>query len=110
MMLDGLQSYIYDRLFPKGQVDYRNGALVRFADDILIVARSKTYAELIMQIVTEFLSERGLRINYEKSYIVNVNQGFDFLLVIIRKGTAFYMPHLRTVQLSNWSMNWSHSL
>lgn len=79
MMLDGLQSYIYDRLFPKGQVDYRNGALVRFADDILIVARSKTYAELIMQIVTEFLSERGLRINYEKSYIVNVNQGFDFL-------------------------------
>ena len=38
MMLDGLQSYIYDRLYPHGGVDYKNGNLIRFLDDMIVTA------------------------------------------------------------------------
>ena len=40
MLLDGLQTYIYDRLYPYGGVDYLGGNIIRFADDIVITARS----------------------------------------------------------------------
>lgn len=79
MLLDGLQSYIFDRLYPNGKADYLNGNSIRFADDITVMARSREQAEAIMQIVIEFLAERGLRINHEKSYIVDMATGFDFL-------------------------------
>ena len=79
MILDGLQSRIFDRLFPNGRFDYSDGKMFRFADDILILARSEEHAKFIMQVVEEFLAERGLRINHEKSYITNVYCGFDFL-------------------------------
>ena len=79
MMLDGLQSYIYDRLYPSGGVDYPNGNLNRLLDDMVITARDRTQAELIMQIVEEFLACRGLRLHPEKSYITNVYEGFDYV-------------------------------
>ena len=79
MLLDGLQSYIYDRLYPKGKVDYLDGDAFRYADDILITCRSKDRAEQILGIVTEFLSVRGLGVNHEKTHIANAIYGFDFL-------------------------------
>ena len=48
MLLDGLQSYIYDKLYPHGGVDYLNGSAIRFADDIIITARCKDSAAKIM--------------------------------------------------------------
>ena len=44
MLLDGLQSYIYDGLYPEGGVDYSDGSMVRFADDIVVTARTKESA------------------------------------------------------------------
>ena len=79
MMLDGLQTYIYDQLYPSGSVDYLNGNLIRFADDMAVTARSRIQAEKVMQIVAEFLSQRGLRMHPDKSFIVNVHDGFNYL-------------------------------
>ena len=79
MLLDGLQSYIYDRLYPTGGVDYLGGNTIRFADDIIITARSYGQANAILSIICEFLSERGLKINPDKSYVADVKKGFDFL-------------------------------
>ena len=79
MLLDGLQSYIYDRLYPAGGVDYLNGNTIRFADDIIITARSQEQASLILDIACDFLGDRGLRMNQDKSYIADVNRGFCFL-------------------------------
>lgn len=79
MVLDGLQSYIYDRLYPKGGTDHINGSMVRFLDDIVVTARSRQQAELIMQIVTEFLAERGAKPNPTKSYVACITEGFDYL-------------------------------
>lgn len=53
--------------------------MIRFADDVIVTARSRGRAELIMQAVMEFLADRGLKINYEKSRIADVKRGFDFL-------------------------------
>lgn len=79
MLLDGLQTRIYDRLYPRGGTDYKNGSMVRFADDIVVTARSKVEAEKIRDIVQEFLAERGLKFNEKKTYIVSVYDGFTFL-------------------------------
>lgn len=79
ILLNGLQSYIYDHLYPSGKVDYLDGGMYRFADDILVTARSRRTAEHIMEIVQDFLYERGLRINSDKSYIASLSDGFDYL-------------------------------
>ena len=79
MVLDGLQTYIYDNLYPRGGTDHINGAMIRFLDDIAITARSWQQAEVIMQIVMEFLAERGAVLNPKKSKIAVITEGFDFL-------------------------------
>lgn len=79
MVLDGLQSYIYDRLYPDGGVDYAGGGLYRFADDILVTARNREQVEQIKQIVEEFAAARGLRLNEEKTKIRSLRMGFSFL-------------------------------
>ena len=79
MMLDGLQSHIYDSLYPQGGVDYLDGGLVRFADDIVVTARTRESAERVMQAIQSFLFERGLCCNQEKTCIAHVSKGFNFL-------------------------------
>lgn len=80
MVLDGLQKYIYNSLYEYvNRIDYSDGDMVRFADDIVICCRSQERAERIMDIVETFLAERGLTLNHEKSYIAPIEEGFDFL-------------------------------
>lgn len=79
MLLDGLQTYLYDHLYPQGNVDYADGSMVRFADDIIITARSHESATQIFQIVESFLAARGLGFNQEKTKIVHITEGFSFL-------------------------------
>ena len=79
MLLDGLQSYLYDRLYPNGGIEHRFGCMTRYADDMVISAKSREQAEAIIQIVTEFLAKRGLGLNYEKSSIYHIEAGFNFL-------------------------------
>lgn len=78
MILDGLQSYIYNKLYPYGHTEYAEGCMTRFADDIVVLARTEETANCIFQIVSEFLAERGFRPSPIKSYVVHVSEGFDF--------------------------------
>ena len=79
MLLDGLQSYIYDGLYPQGNVDYADGNMVRFADDIIVTAKTRESAEQIMALIRDFLSSRGLGFSQNKTYIVHITEGFSFL-------------------------------
>lgn len=79
MLLDGLQSYIYDNLYPHGGVNYANGNVIRFADDLCIFAKTRGDADRILNVVRKFLEERGLRLNQAKTHIANLAIGFDFL-------------------------------
>ncbi len=79
MALDGMQEYIFDKLYPDGKIDYANGNLVRYADDLIVAARSREDAERICLIIQEFLRIRGLEMSRQKTHIININDGFSFM-------------------------------
>lgn len=79
MTLDGIQLMLYDLQEGKEKIDYYDGYAIRFADDILITARTFESANLFLNKVKEFVNVRGLKLSDEKTYITTVNQGFDFL-------------------------------
>lgn len=82
-VLDGLQRYIFTGLYGDDynskNIDYSNGNLIRFADDILIQARDQYTAELALEFVKEFLEKRGLTTSPEKTKICDISVGFTYL-------------------------------
>lgn len=65
----------------------RNHRIVRYADDILILKRSKKGAENAQEQARQYLEkELKLKVNVEKSHIVHSYQGVKFLGVEIRTG------------------------
>jgi RNA-directed DNA polymerase len=81
MVLDGLQREIFKGIygFTHEDADYCNGSLVRFADDVFVTARNLDSAKKIIRIIENFLQPRGMRLSAEKTTIINVRRGFDFL-------------------------------
>jgi RNA-directed DNA polymerase len=60
--------------------------LVRYADDFIITGVSQTLLEEeVKPLVVQFLTERGLELAEEKTRIVRIDQGFDFLGFNVRK-------------------------
>ena len=53
--------------------------MIRYADDFIILARSKEAAEEILSKSEEFLSGLSLRIKKEKTSIKHIREGFSFL-------------------------------
>ena len=80
MTLDGLERELkYFRT--KGKVH-----LTRYADDFVVTGVSKELLEHeILPIIKKFLGERGLELSQEKTRIVHIREGFDFLGQNIRK-------------------------
>ncbi len=66
--------------------------VIRYADDFVITAASKELlVDRVIPAVEAFLAERGLRLSAEKSRIVHIEEGFDFLGATIRKYGRKYM-------------------
>ncbi len=59
--------------------------LVRYADDFVVFAHTKEKAEESKEKLTKFLRERGLAFSEEKTQIVHLDDGFDFLGFNIRR-------------------------
>jgi len=59
-------------------------AVVRYADDFVCFCETKQDAECVQRILTEWLKERGLTLSEEKTRIVHLTEGFDFLGFNIR--------------------------
>lgn len=64
--------------------NYRNWligkrAVVRYADDFLVFCEPKEDAEKSAQIINEWLGKRGLSLSTEKTRIIHLSEGFDFL-------------------------------
>ncbi|MEW6217852.1 MAG: reverse transcriptase domain-containing protein, partial [Candidatus Bipolaricaulota bacterium] len=67
----------------KGLANYR---LVRYADDwVLMVAGTRADAERLREEAAVVLLPMGLRLSQEKTRIVHIDQGFDFLGVRIQR-------------------------
>lgn len=54
-------------------------AVIRFADDFIILCKSVEDAKLAKEEANAFLSERGLHLSEEKTKICHLNDGFDYL-------------------------------
>ena len=59
--------------------------LIRYADDFVIVCKSKTIAVKVKQSIKEHLSTIGLTLSDEKTKITHIYDGFNFLGFNIRK-------------------------
>ncbi len=53
--------------------------MMRYADDIIVAVRSEETGNVVRQVVSEFLSERGLELSEEKSKVINIHDGFTFM-------------------------------
>lgn len=54
--------------------------LVRYADDFVVTGSSRELLETVVRPwVVEFLRERGLQLSEEKTRVVHITEGFDFL-------------------------------
>jgi RNA-directed DNA polymerase len=68
-----------------GSPNYR---LIRYADDfVVLVSGTKAHAEALKDEVAAVLSPMGLRLSEEKTMIVHIDQGFDFLGFRVQRQT-----------------------
>lgn len=54
-------------------------AMVRYADDFVVFTETEEDAQTCKRILTEWLNQRGLEFSEEKTKIVSLNEGFNFL-------------------------------
>lgn len=64
---------------------YSNRAWVRYADDFVVFCRTKEDAEQVVEILRAWLKDRGLSLSEEKTQIVHMSEGFDFLGFNVRQ-------------------------
>lgn len=84
MVLDGLEHRLAERIRKRkttdGKVVYNPKLnLIRYADDFVITGDSPETLAKAKEVVAVFLAERGLELSPEKTRIVPLSQGFNFL-------------------------------
>ncbi|MEH1988908.1 group II intron reverse transcriptase/maturase [Nostoc sp.] len=52
---------------------------VRYADDMVIILKPKDNAEKILDKISHFLAERGMKVSQQKTKLTATTDGFDFL-------------------------------
>jgi group II intron reverse transcriptase/maturase len=65
----------------------RGYRLTRYADDWVVTCRTRAEACQVLAEATEILSALGVTLNVEKTRIVHVTQGFEFLGYKIKRGS-----------------------
>ena len=53
--------------------------IIRYADDLVITGESKEMMAVIKEVLEEFLRERGLELNQDKTRITEIEEGIDLL-------------------------------
>jgi len=76
--LHGMESAVGAQRRNKGH-QATDRTVVRYADDFVIMCRTKADAEKAQETISQWLSERGLQLSAEKTRIVHLAEGFDFL-------------------------------
>jgi RNA-directed DNA polymerase len=81
--LHGMEAAIGVKYDYQGQLRGKR-AVVRYADDFVCFCETKEDAEQVQKILVKWLKERGLTLSEEKTRIVHLTEGFDFLGFNIR--------------------------
>ncbi|WP_082722075.1 group II intron reverse transcriptase/maturase [Burkholderia sp. RF2-non_BP3] len=106
LTLDGMQRALAAHFGIKqykgvnGEHNPKKVNLIRYADDFVITGASKEVLEEAKISIEGFLTERGLTLSDEKTKIVHIEEGFDFLGWNFRKyGTKLLIkPATKNVQ------------
>ena len=78
--LHGLEKLVKSIKLPKDKWGNRlKLGFVRYADDFIVTSRDKESLESALTQIKQWLSERGLEISSEKTRMVHIGDGFDFL-------------------------------
>lgn len=96
------------------QLDYRlavrgRWALVRYADDFVVLTRSREQAEQCREITAGHLAELRLSLQAEKTNVASFHDGFDFLGVHFEGESYRYMWQDKEIEVSGgmgplWSL------
>lgn len=70
--------------FSTNYVNLSRYAMVRYADDFVVLCKTKDDAEKVYTLLEPYLSERGLTLAPDKTMITPLSRGFDFLGYNIR--------------------------
>jgi RNA-directed DNA polymerase len=87
--LHGMEDAIGVKYNCRGEIIGKR-AIVQYADDFVCFCETKEDAEQVQSILGEWLKQRGLTLSPEKTRIVHLIEGFDFL--------GFNVRHYRTPQ------------
>jgi RNA-directed DNA polymerase len=86
LALDGMEKYLFGELKKeynfKSQIGYIDGsklAVVRYADDFVIIHKNINVIKKVKELLKDWLAIRGLEFSQEKTNIVHSSDGFDFL-------------------------------
>lgn len=70
--------------------------LARYADDWLVTCRTRAEALAVLKAAAKILGELGVTLNADKTRIVHVSQGFEFLGYKIKRGSRrLHLPQNR---------------
>lgn len=101
MALDGLEKMVLSKYRRNRQIQslYKVN-LIRYADDFVVSGSSKEVLEEVKAMIEEFLAVRGLALSPEKTKIVHIDEGFDFLGWNVRKydGKLLIKPAKKNVK------------
>jgi RNA-directed DNA polymerase len=95
--LHGMEEAIGVKYDSRGQLRGKR-AVVRYADDFVCFCETKEDAERVQDILAQWLKPRGLTLSPEKTRIVHLTEGFDFL--------GFHVRHYPAPQTarSGWKL------
>ena len=81
-------------------IGQRHG-FVRYADDFIVCAKTRADIEAVKLTIEEWLRKRGLTLHPEKTRIVHIEDGFNFLSFSFRhyRGKCLFKPQKEKVQL-----------
>ena len=68
-----------------GETEPGSPALVRYADDLVVCCHTQRQAQHVKAKLVEWLTPRGLAFNEDKTKIVHLTEGFDFLGFNLRR-------------------------
>jgi RNA-directed DNA polymerase len=78
------------------ELERRGWGMVRYADDFVVLCRSREEAEAVLESLRQWTGEAGLTLHPTKTRIVHVQEGFDFLGWHFRGGRKW--PRQKSVQ------------
>jgi RNA-directed DNA polymerase len=77
--LDGMEQAVGVRYLSTGSIRVDSPAVIRYADDFVVHCHTRQDALEIKAKLAKWLAPRGLAFNEDKTRVVCLDEGFDFL-------------------------------